>query len=194
MHPRASPPSVRRWTFTTGCQLAAVFAAAAIAARAACIAPPHETGNERPAHGKGGNVLLVITGFPIPLHRFSVAPISHLPHANGDATFTRERRYVARESPKNLPDDGQGEPADDGHLRVIIVNFGTNRAPASRGRRSVSATPWGLSLRTSSRHGRLDTRGWVLPGLPIVRKSEESRRVTRPHDPRIMPWLPRRAR
>ena len=46
------------------------------------------------------------------LHRFSVAPISHLPHAHGDARFTREHRYVAPESRKNLPADVQGSEAD----------------------------------------------------------------------------------
>src|SRR5436309_4098464 len=83
-----------------------------MAARAERVARVTKLENERPAHGKRGDVLLVITGFPIPFHRFSVAPISHLPHAHGDARFTREHRYVAPESRKNLPADGQGSEAD----------------------------------------------------------------------------------
>jgi hypothetical protein len=33
---------------------------------------------------------------------------------------------------------------------------------------SFSPTPFGRPSPTSSRYGRLDTRGWVLPGLPIL--------------------------
>src|SRR5436190_16094470 len=100
-----------------------------MAARADGVARVTKLENKRPVHGKRGNGLLAITGFPIPFRRFSVAPISLLPRADGDATFTREHQFVAPESRKNLPDDGQVCEAD---RRVFRHKSGAIAWPAIR--------------------------------------------------------------
>jgi len=113
--------------------------------------------NQRPVHGKRGDGLLAITGFPLPFRRFSW---------RHRFRYCRTR-MVTRRSRGNIgtwhPTVGKPCLPMVRYLRLMVGYFGTNQATASCGLRSVSATPCGRASQASSRHGRLDTRGWVLP-------------------------------